>query len=139
MIPFHECWEWTGAKCSSGYGTFRFNKKIESAHRISWILHNKSPYGFCVLHKCDNPGCVRPDHLFLGTKKDNSDDMINKGRRFKFIASANGMTKLSPKDIKPIRQKKREGRTIMSLANEYKVHASSICDIIYGRTWKHIN
>lgn len=86
------CWEWIRCKSPKGYGWFRFNLKRRSvgkktkttirAHRLSWLLNcGDIPEGLFVLHRCDNPACVRPDHLFLGTIKDNYDDAVSKGRR----------------------------------------------------------
>lgn len=85
------CWEWTGQRSregasrrrGAGYGQFMGTwTRIVQAHRYSWELHNGPiPGGMFVCHRCDNPGCVRPDHLFLGTPKDNTDDMVRKGRQ----------------------------------------------------------
>lgn len=85
IVPFADCWEWIGAKNDTGYGKIsvgsRDNRKEHRAHRFSWeIKFGPIPTGQVVCHKCDNPGCVRPEHLFLGTKKDNSRDMIKKKR-----------------------------------------------------------
>lgn len=75
------CWDWQGGINSSGRGTFWLNGKTEKAHRTSFeINRGKIPKGLCVLHRCDNGKCVRPDHLFLGTFKDKTQDMIKKGR-----------------------------------------------------------
>ena len=79
----NSCWLWTGKLNPDGYGLIRPNptKEKVGAHRISWTLHNGPiPTGLCVLHKCDKPSCVNPDHLFLGTVQDNVDDMRIKGR-----------------------------------------------------------
>ena len=75
------CWEWIGRFGNAGYGQVKRNGKNKGAHRISYELtHGAIPAGLCVLHRCDNRKCVRPDHLFLGTKRDNTRDMIQKGR-----------------------------------------------------------
>lgn len=79
----HEgCWIWTSGKMRFGYGTLRNDKgRPEPAHRISYKLYvGDIPDGLCVLHKCDNPPCVNPAHLFLGTRKDNAQDMLKKNR-----------------------------------------------------------
>lgn len=76
------CWEWQNAKNNRGYGKATYNGKLELAHRISYRLHNhrEIPKGMIVCHTCDNPGCVNPLHLFLGTYSDNMQDCKNKGR-----------------------------------------------------------
>lgn len=81
------CWEFAGAKSHKGYGQlpiWRDGRSIpRSAHRLSWELANGPiPAGMSVLHRCDNPPCVRPDHLFLGTQSDNMQDMVAKGRAY---------------------------------------------------------
>ena len=76
------CWLWTGAKTGGGYGYIRRSGKEKmSAHRASWEMHNGPvPEGLWVLHRCDTPACVRPDHLFVGTRADNMRDAHEKGR-----------------------------------------------------------
>jgi hypothetical protein len=76
------CWEWRGSRHHQGYGMFmEAHKKPVKAHRLSWRLHNgEIPASLCVLHRCDNTGCVNPAHLFLGTQLDNIRDMVSKGR-----------------------------------------------------------
>lgn len=76
------CWLWTAYTNSDGYGQFWFRGTMGKAHRFSWILHNgEIPKGVCVLHiECDNPPCVNPDHLELGTDADNMQDCLKKGR-----------------------------------------------------------
>jgi hypothetical protein len=77
-----DCWTWTGFKNELGYGLFSLDHKHVKAHRVSWMVANgKIPDGLCVLHSCDNPICVNPSHLFLGTMKDNTQDMLAKGRQ----------------------------------------------------------
>lgn len=78
-----ECWEWiAGKRGKTGYGSFKINGVVIDTHRVSWMIHfGPIPDGKCVLHKCDNRVCIRPDHLFLGTQLDNIRDMDKKGRR----------------------------------------------------------
>ena len=76
-----DCWEWQASFHTTGYGQIKYNRKKWKAHRISWILTNgEIPNTLCVLHKCDNPKCVNPNHLFLGTLKENTQDMLKKNR-----------------------------------------------------------
>jgi hypothetical protein len=76
-----KCWEWTAATNKHGYGTFQFEGRLQKAHRVAWQLSMGSvPDGLFVLHRCDNPSCVRLTHLFLGTQRDNVRDAMRKGR-----------------------------------------------------------
>jgi hypothetical protein len=86
-----ECWNWKGRTGSNNpYGITYFDRKWHRVHRLAWMLHNKTqiPKGLLVCHRCDNPICVRPDHLFLGTNADNTRDMDQKGRRVVSISKA---------------------------------------------------
>lgn len=82
-----ECWEWQGGKRGRGYGSFKFNGKDMIASRVAWLIFRgeippgNGHHGTCVLHKCDNPPCVNPDHLFLGSNRDNAIDAAKKGRK----------------------------------------------------------
>lgn len=117
------CWEWMGSKVKKGYGRFSYQgHKDDYAHRFSWELANGEsiPSGSLILHKCDNPSCVRPDHLFLGTYQDNVDDMWAKGRGRCGENSASH--KLTDEQVRQIIQRKKAGESARSLAEEYKVH-----------------
>jgi len=82
-----DCWEWQASK-RRAYGKIRIKCEYVPAHRVAWMLtHGEIPEGLCVLHRCDNPPCVNPDHLFLGTLKDNSQDMLRKLRRPSMVAT----------------------------------------------------
>jgi hypothetical protein len=117
------CWEWTANKMRLGYGMFRFDKIWQLSHRVSWkITNGPIPEGLNVLHRCDNPACVRPDHLFLGTQIDNIKDMVKKGRQWK---------KLTDKQVVEIRQKYAHGDVLQrELAENYNVSRDHICDIV---------
>ena len=102
------CWIWTGPLRPNGYGVISFgpakNRKQFLLHRASWMIHfGTIPNGMCVLHKCDVRHCVRPDHLWLGTKKENTHDMMRKGR---------GMSTLSDSQIRRIRKLYAAGQKI---------------------------
>lgn len=77
-----DCWIWQGGKNNIGYGMIRDGNKMRTTHRVSYEEHNnyKIPTSLCVCHTCDNPSCVNPSHLWLGSRKDNSQDMVTKGR-----------------------------------------------------------
>src|SRR5690348_11464451 len=77
------CWLWTASQMGAGYGKFYYERRWTGAHRVAWILTNGAvPPGRVVMHVCDNPLCVRPDHLTLGTQNDNVQDMCEKGRQY---------------------------------------------------------
>lgn len=134
------CWEWTGNK-RSGYGRIsaggRYGVDV-SAHRVSWEISN-GPItgGLLVCHRCDNRGCVRPDHLFLGTNADNMADMVKKGRspRTGRPGEAAPMRKLSQAQVNAIREKSANGTKQKDLVKEYAVSPATICMIISGKRW----
>ncbi len=141
------CWNWTAFTSTHGYGMIWFNKKNSLAHRVSWMIHNGDipkkrgigSHGVCVLHRCDNPKCVNPDHLFLGTHQDNMNDMLNKGRDITFEGEKHGMAKLKIEDVRRIRVLLNSGPTLQEIADEFNVALSTVSSIKYGHNWKSVN
>lgn len=148
-VPAHvadlgNCWEWRG-QVANGYGRLSLypDGRIY-AHRASWELHRGDiAGGLCVLHRCDNRLCVRPEHLFLGTRPENSADMVAKGRSTKgcrgpFRGTAHPRAKLNDSTVRAIREARREGRILTSIAAEYGVSKKTILNIVHGRIWRHV-
>lgn len=134
------CWLWTGYINPKGYG--EFTRRHIRVHRFSWELANGPiPEGLNVLHHCDNPPCVRPDHLFLGTQNDNVQDMVTKGRNRpgRLLGEAATNHKLTNGDVINIRVLLKSGaKSVISLAKEFGVNRCTIYSIKNGRTWKHL-
>lgn len=134
--PFSGCHLWTAVCSGRGYGTFSIKHKSVSAHRTSWELNRgQVPVGLWVLHKCDTPSCVNPDHLFLGTGSDNALDALQKGRRVPRVGTEHHYSKFRNEDIVAIRQSS-EKRT--ALAAKYRVFVGTIDKIRARQIWKHV-
>lgn len=133
-----KCWTWTASINNFRYGNFNFNGIIERSHRVSWILTNgKIPEGLCVLHKCDNRKCVNPNHLFLGTYKDNAIDRNNKKRGYIPDPEHVNTTKLTWNIVREIRKEYKENNiTYRNLAKKYGISRSEIGYIIKNEHWK---
>jgi len=135
-----ECWEWQGLRGRGGYGQFKLTRPRETirAHRLAWeIVHGPIPNGTCVCHKCDNPSCVNPNHLFLGTHQDNMVDAARKGRK---KGTWNGRAILTDTNVIDIRARYEGGNiTHKELAAEYCVHPSTISAVINRRNWSHVS
>ncbi|MEU1293020.1 HNH endonuclease [Streptomyces sp. NPDC005840] len=141
------CWLWTAGQFGhSGYGSFsvKVDGRTRSVrtHRHSWELANGPiPEGKHVLHRCDTPLCVRPEHLFLGDALMNAQDKVAKGRlrRGDAKGEANGHAKLTETDVRAIRTRVAAGESQAALAREFRVTAQSVCDIVKRRRWKHVS
>lgn len=131
------CWIWTKNLFNNGYGCLTWNNNREGAHRFSYA-HFKGAFdsSLFVCHKCDNPSCVNPEHLFLGTPEENFDDMRKKRRHG--IGSRNGRAKLTEKDVLDIRAAEPVRGMSPRLSRKYGVSVTMIRYIREGKTWKHV-
>ena len=132
------CWEWEHPRLS-GYGDFRIGDRKVRAHRFMWeLVRGPIPAGKCILHRCDNPACVRPDHLFLGTMQDNAIDRETKKRGRDSRGTANGRDRLAEADVLAIRAACAAGTKRYQVALHYGVCLSTIHKIVARETWRHI-
>lgn len=165
------CWEWQGAKEKPPlhpYGRMYFGKRYRLAHRVAYEeFVGAIPPGTCVLHRCDNPPCCNPEHLFLGTKADNNADRDAKGRTARGKRSGrhtkphrtargsshgaytkpesvrrgilNGRAKLSHEDVADIIRMRSEGRSLSQIANRFLVGISTVHRVVTGQAWQHVS
>lgn len=161
------CWIWTANKNRSGYGRFRFHGDYYFAHRFSFLLaYGHIDPNMYVCHRCDNPACVRPDHLFMGLPKANAQDRDAKGRAATgdrhwtrqhpervprglnngaytrpdrvLRGEANGQSKLDATQVARLKARIRDGATDKVIAAEFGVHVATVWCIRTGRNWRHV-
>lgn len=148
------CIEWAGPRDDNGYGRFTFKRGQSLAHRTAWrLFRGNIPDGLCVLHRCDNPPCVNPEHLFLGDRGDNARDMAAKGRQHvqrnpgqqpvcpperKARGSGHGNAQLTEAQVLAIRERNYRGELGKHLAAEYHCSTSLISAIVRGHFWRHV-
>lgn len=137
-----ECWNWLAGCFSFGHGQFRIGGiggTNAHAHRISYILtYGSIPDNLHVLHKCDNPKCVNPNHLFLGTNQDNVADMVRKGRQARQKGELCCTAKLKEADVLAIRRLYKSGVSQRAIAKEYGVGQQLVSLIVSKKRWSHI-
>lgn len=134
------CWEWTAQLKQDGYGYFRVHSSLQMlAHRYSWTLSNGPiPKGMLVCHHCDNPKCVRAEHLFLGSNNDNYQDSARKGRRVYVRGERIATSKLTADDVVKIRAKRDAGQSGPSIAREFGVSHVAVYKISKREFWAHV-
>lgn len=136
-----QCWNWCGTlRTKQGYGQLGMNRSYYLAHVIAFVLtrFDVAP-GMCVLHRCDNPSCVNPNHLFYGTKSDNNSDRSSKGRNGNHQGEANGRAKLTEQNVKDIRRAHQEqSLTYPEIANVYGVSVVAVARICQRKLWSHV-
>ena len=140
------CIEFQGSRSKDGYGCINFGKEGR-AHRLAWVLAgNTIPAGMIVCHHCDNPPCMNPDHLFIGTDADNTHDSMKKGRFHKAKGEKNGLSKLTADQVRYIRETYNSNRvnvrikrgTLQRLVEELGVTGTTICLVARGGLWSHV-
>lgn len=140
------CWLWLGVRNYRGYGQVTHKQQKFMAHRVAWSFVNGPIHdGLIICHHCDNPQCVRPDHLFAGTYRDNMLDAMQKGRlkppppsSGTFRGERNSFSKLTEASVREIRQRAGAGETPVSLASAFGVGTTTIKQVVRRRSWTHI-
>lgn len=136
-VSSNGCWEWKKPRPDGRANTFLYQGKVQIAYRAAWKIYNGPiPDNLCVLHHCDNGLCVNPNHLFLGTHKDNYEDMRLKGRSNTAKGESKKSSKLTEKDIIEIKTSLLSRK---ELTLKFGVNRQTIADVLEGKTWKHVS
>jgi hypothetical protein len=162
IVGLDECWLWVGGVFRNGmhYGQFQYEGRPHNAHRIAWVLTNgEIPTGVRVLHSCDNPPCVNPRHLFLGSDADNMKDMATKGRGRlqrpfnRAVGDRHGMhlhpervrrgeahprSILTDEVVLEVRRLHREGTKQSDLSRQFGIEKTVLSKVVNRRTWRHL-
>lgn len=136
-----ECWLWTRGCDMCGYGKVSKEGKARKAHRIAYELTNGAiPEGMIICHKCDNPPCVNPNHLFLGTDADNRRDSAQKGRGYipNRLGENNHMTNLTSSQVREIKKMLAAGIKTRIIAEEFSIAIRTVSGIRTGTNWSHV-
>jgi hypothetical protein len=141
--PNTGCWLWLGAtKKDGGYPRVWFNGKYQKGHRVAWELANGETLGDrCALHKCDQPSCINPEHIFAGTQADNVADMLSKGRE-RYVGlpgEQNGRAKLTDAQVAALRADLANGMTQTAAAARYGISQARVSKIWRGEGWLKID
>lgn len=133
------CWDWMAANKGKGYGGFYLNKKHMAASRAAYILYYKEdPKDKFVCHKCDNPSCCNPSHLFIGTAKENQEDMIKKGRKHSAFGERNANSILTTNDILDILELRNKKVRTRDIKKKYNISNTHVHRIFTGKRWGHL-
>lgn len=140
VITDSGCWEWTGAFTGDGYGVIGVGRqKQRRVHRLAYqVFKGETPDGMFVCHSCDNPKCFNPDHLFLGTPKDNTADMIAKGRAVRLRGNNHPQSKVTEAGVREMRDRRAKGETLISLSVRFGITFQHVSNICRRKTWKQV-
>jgi hypothetical protein len=138
VVKTDSCWNWTARKTPQGYGRINVEGVNKLAHRVAYELLVGPVGSLHVLHRCDNPSCVNPAHLWLGTNADNVADKVSKGRAPAAIGAANPKSKLQDADVLAIREAVARGIKQSALAVRYGVTPTQISTIAHRKQWRHL-
>lgn len=135
-----ECWNWIGGKSSKKYGRFRINKKLYLPHRLSYkyFYETSIPLKMDVCHHCDNPKCINPGHLFIGTRSDNMKDCVLKNRLNVPKGEKHPHSKLTEEKIREIRNLSNKGYSQRQLSRIYQIGHRAIGAVVNKKSWKHV-
>lgn len=133
------CWNWKGCLTAYGYPQANRNGKVYLLHRKFFEKsRGEIPKDKCICHTCDNRKCVNPYHMFIGTKKENTQDMLNKGRKNPALGEKSTKSKLTQEQVLEIRKLHKLDNSIKKLSDRFKVSPQSIWAIIARKNWKHL-
>lgn len=138
------CWPWRASRKAKGYGSFRLNGVVVQASRAAYeFTHGPLPAGMQALHRCDNPPCCNPDHLFPGTNADNVQDKVFKGRqaggaKTAILGERHGMAKLTAEDVREIRRMVAAGALQREAAARFGIRDNTVSKIVARKSWGHV-
>lgn len=141
VLTDKQCWNWKGGTIPQGYGSFWANGRNLRAHRVAWeLFHNtRVPDGGVLCHHCDNPLCVNPHHLYVGTSKTNAQDREKRGRANRLVGESSPRARITEAVVVEIRARYEPRKvTLLQLADEFGISFQHVSEIVHGKKWAHV-